>query len=1104
MGFVFVSHAGTDKAERVRPLVMALLVEKLPLWVDRPGHGEHDFHLSHAFIERHALGHLPLGQLWTIGLMQALRDCGVVLACLSKAAIDPRKEVLMQELFAGHFKGDKLVTCIVDDTRVEDLPARVGAIEIRDLQNIRVRPALIAEALEWLDKHPNASPRELPKHLNRAWDDVRHLRDALDARRLDPNLRRHLEKVLKEAARLQFAEPGDGSAPDDKALIEIHLSKWTPPPDKRSEWSWTPHPPLRRGPGALASWRFLLLSPGGAGKTTLLRQLAGHQARLALTDSWAAVPVYVSLQRLSQPGTDLQACIDSCFPIAPSVFRPRQVLWLFDEFNELPPLQRAQAARWLRQFIDRLEANDEVLIGSRNDPMLDRLREQAQLGVLRLEPLTQDDIGRFLASRGLKSLHEAMEPPVRELATNPFQLQALLRIHRRHPQRRLPTSRGALYHQMVSEWIDNEHDKRHLAYDYERIKLPLLAAIAERMTAADAVWQPRDADIEDWLQRQLQTLHALHGHRSVAPAEPRVGAFLEEVLGDGLLQRSGAGWEFFHQTLRDWFAAWHFRAEDCAMDLVALTPTMALPDQVEPGGGTPIHFPTHRFIEPLLMLCGIVDDATPIVQALAKRHALLCAAAVAASGTLHAPVTENLAQTWAGWIRDVDHGPLRVVGMECAGLAKIATAEVIDGLFSVTQSWPGSRTARECLGRLAGQPNVAALWLHRALDHAHSDRSVGSSWYVDSVKLLVGSGLLEAAVKVWSGTSAPMRRRIEALLNMPAVRSHVDVALGGLAADQPDLAAAAGKLLRAPRRQRQPAVEYLDTGPAASPPPGAQSTPDKQPGARKQAAKKQSDLALAEQMDWSQRKAHASWLIERLGPLVQLDRPMRTRRRAAAVLRHVPDGLREVYGQISTTWTEQGPEKALTIIEAHIEALPDDGILTLCRFNALLERDAHAAHQVLADAIARRVDFEPDECAGCWMQLAEAWQQAGEPGRARDAARQAVACNQYRANAATRSLLAWSAYLVGDHAEAASAAEQALAIDPTDPRAAWVAVLSAMCANDELLLASALQHVKRLHRHFAGTLDQEILEAVREQFEALPTQSKDEVAAALLGVIQKS
>lgn len=1104
MGFVFVSHAGTDKAERVRPLVMALLVEQLPLWVDRPGHGEHDFDLSHAFIQRHGLGQLPLGQLWTIGLKQALRDCGVVLACLSRAAIDARKEVLRQELFAGDFKHDRLVTCIVDDTPLDDLPERLGIVEIRDRQHIRIKPALIAKALEWLDQHPHASPRDLPERLARAWDDVRHIRDALDARRLDPIVRQHLEQVLKEAARLQSADSGNGPAPDGKALIEVHLSKGIPPSGTRGEWTWTPHPPLRRGPDAPTSWRFLLLSPGGAGKTTLLRQLAGHQARLAMTDYCAAVPAYVSLQRLNQPGTDLQSCIDSCFPLAPSVFRPRPVLWLFDEFNELPPLQREQAARTLRLFIDRLEANDEVLIGSRDDPLLDRLREKTQLGVLRLEPLTQDDIGRFLASRGLKSLHEAMEPPVRELATNPFQLQALLGIHRRHPQRRLPTNRGALYHQMVSEWIYNEYDKRHLAYDYERIKLPLLAAIANRMTAADAVWQPRDEEIEDWLQRQLQTLHARHGHRSVTPADPRVGTFLEEVLGDGLLQRRGTGWEFFHQTLRDWFAAWHFRAEDGAMDLVALTPRMALPDQVESSGGTPIHFPTHRFIEPLLMLCGIVDDATPIVQALAQRHALLCAAAVAASGTLHAPVKENLAQTWAGWMRDVAHGPLRVVGMECAGLAKIATAEVIDGLFSVTRSWPFSRTARECLGRLAGQPGVAALWLQRALDDAQSDRSARSSWFVDSVKLLVGSGLPAAAVKVWSGTSAPMRRRIEALLNVPAVRSQVDAALDGLVADHPELAATAGKLLRALRRQRRPAVEYLGFGAAASPPPGDPSTPGEQPGARKQAAKKRSDLAIAEQMDWSQRKAQASWLIERLGPLVQLDRPLKTRRRAAAVLRHVPDGLRVVYGQISTAWTEQGPEKALTMIEAHIEALPDDGFLTLCRFYVLLEQDAHAAHQVLADAIERRVDLGSDECARCWMQLAEAWQQAGEPGRAHDAARQAVDWNQYRANAATRSLLAWNAYLVGDHAEAASAAEQALAIDPTDLRAAWVAALSAMLATDVQLRASALEHVKRLHRHLAGTLDQEILEAVRRQYEALATQSKDQVAAELLGVIQKS
>jgi hypothetical protein len=173
MGFVFVSHASEDKIPRVKPLVEALALEGVKLWLDRPGFGENHFNLNNDFITLHDVNGLTTGQPWHEQIKFALNESGAILVCLSKSLCIQR-QVLVQELLLGWYS-DKLVTCIVDDLSYSDFPSDLGLPDISRLQAERIHPPLVRQAVDWLNEHPYDSPEKLPQLLKIEWEIIRKL-----------------------------------------------------------------------------------------------------------------------------------------------------------------------------------------------------------------------------------------------------------------------------------------------------------------------------------------------------------------------------------------------------------------------------------------------------------------------------------------------------------------------------------------------------------------------------------------------------------------------------------------------------------------------------------------------------------------------------------------------------------------------------------------------------------------------------------------------------------------------------------------------------------------------------------------------------------------
>ena len=178
MSFVFVSHAASDKRTLVRPLVQALAIEGVSLWIDRPGSGHDDFQLPPEFVSRYDIKSLALGQGWDEGIRSALRDADTVLICLSRAALGAKREVLRQEMFGAQLLG-KAVTCIIDDIDPSTIPQESGLLLLGKSQALRIDSRLLDQAITWLSADASRTPDQLPGMLLIAWQGVRRLRNEL-------------------------------------------------------------------------------------------------------------------------------------------------------------------------------------------------------------------------------------------------------------------------------------------------------------------------------------------------------------------------------------------------------------------------------------------------------------------------------------------------------------------------------------------------------------------------------------------------------------------------------------------------------------------------------------------------------------------------------------------------------------------------------------------------------------------------------------------------------------------------------------------------------------------------------------------------------------
>jgi tetratricopeptide (TPR) repeat protein len=588
-------------------------------------------------------------------------------------------------------------------------------------------------------------------------------------------LETHLQlQGQKFAAHMAALELKSGARPEE-LYLEVLVAERVrenghEAPDKRDEKEARPLQEVLE----LAHSPVLLLGEGGAGKTTSLLYVAARLADRAREDKGAPVPIYVNLARLTKIDDvpDLyQLIVDAApsFPnweelLATATTEARRILFLFDSFNEIAEKLQRTCTVVLKRFVDTYGDRHWCLVGSRAVPNVDQFtRPPSRFQIFEILRLAPVQVRTFLDGLGLGTLYGRMPKELRDLAGNPFMLLAIARTLAGAPEAELPRNQGRLYQQFTRRWMENEQGKRRLAFNYERVKEPLLAYLSKRMTAAGQTALAMGDDLEEQIEKKLEELYQKVRRRGGMPDDWKVDGFLDELVGDGLLLEVNGRLHFMHQSVQEYFTAVWFGPE-LSGALAELTPKLRwelVADHELPDA------PNHRFVGPLRMLAGLLDNSTKLLESLAERNPILAAAAIASANRVDGSLLVRLEESW---LKLLDHEDARYrrVGISCLALASMSSRRVVRRLVETA-------LAKENGESKAGIKALARLDATEAVAQDISDIALGLSedqfeerkWAIGrAISEMDNRSLVKLLFERWRVSSAGSsdRRRTEYLL----------------------------------------------------------------------------------------------------------------------------------------------------------------------------------------------------------------------------------------------------------------------------------------------------------------------------------------------------
>jgi tetratricopeptide (TPR) repeat protein len=666
--------------------------------------------------------------------------------------------------------------------RVALLRSSVPDTKLSDLEDPQRSPLVLAFRQEVQSKVRPAEFNDLRALIHGlsagVQNELEKLRTPREDQRTDVWLAAHLQDVCHQFANHMTASAfKHGTAPEELYLDLILTQGQLGKPDQAGpenqsieKQRYTLEDVLQEANAPL-----LLIGEGGSGKTTSLLYAAATAADRAKTDQAAPIPIFVNLARLTELNDvpDLLQIIADSVPLVRdwnelydlAISKRRHILFLFDSFNEMPERLQSNALVVLKRFAEK-QKDHVCLIGSRPVPHVEQLaRPPTQFRVFEILRLTSDQVQGFLQDFGLGSLYERMPTELRDLAGNPFMLLAIARILAGKPERDFPRNQGKLYDSFVRGWVENEESKRtrSLRYSYDRVKEPLLAYLAKRMTSAgqtSLVWVD---DIEQEVEAQLDEIHQRTKRRGGMPGDWTVDGFLDEILGDGLLKRTNGQLHFIHQSVQEYFTGVYFyhTSPDALVDftprlLWEFVPTYALAE-----------VPNHRFVPAFLMLAGLLDDSTKIVEAVALNNQILAAAAISSASRVEGRLLARLERCWLNLL---DHDDLRhrVVGCSCIVLAAVKNLVSIQRLvtFALSPDFYNSYVGIRALGRLSAPDAVVLALSERARDIPDGEGKETLRRIEEAIKEMQSAYVVGVLFDQWRASvpNSSARGRFEGLL----------------------------------------------------------------------------------------------------------------------------------------------------------------------------------------------------------------------------------------------------------------------------------------------------------------------------------------------------
>jgi len=244
-------------------------------------------------------------------------------------------------------------------------------------------------------------------------------------------------------------------------------------------------------------------------------------------------------------------------------------------------------------------------------------------------------------------------------------------------------------------------------------------------------------------------------------------------------------------------------------------------------------------------------------------------------------------------------------------------------------------------------------------------------------------------------------------------------------------------------------------------------------------------LAAAESLVRLEAREMDGRVTETMLPIVRSNRAPDIRRRAGRVLSAIPGGLAPFYQPIQEELGYSGSERALELIEAALEIIPEDVNLFWWRGHALrsLGRlDRAADNYQRAFELEKRASVIPQALAQTFLEL-------GDFPRAMETARRGVEIAP--ADAEAQSILAWSSYKAGAIPEAVEAASKAVDLDPVHGDAIWIVLLGHVRQANLEESRSAFQHAMRVRQLLSPGLDTPFVTSFVKELEGINTDSAE-------------
>ena len=323
----------------------------------------------------------------------------------------------------------------------------------------------------------------------------------------------------------------------------------------------------------------VLVGHPGCGKTTFVRHQALTQARRALEQPDALLPVMFPAARYAQAVRGRLRSLDAYIlehleaaaPSGPHLLEQTPLLLIIDALDELPTPETQhtvteQLARLSTRHPDwKIIVTCRPAILHRVERSLDHFKlfslrapstEQTRRFVTELlasHKRTVGDAARDDRHDPEPLLARLNAPPLFALARNPLTLAFLTLLHL--VERQLPDRRTLIYHRLTQLLLERWNTARSLA----GVRRTMPYGEALRIFAPLAWWyqqhHPSGPIEEAELIAQLVTQMTSRGE-SRADANAQASAFLERLRSDAfvLLPENGTAWRFFHPTIAEYLA----------------------------------------------------------------------------------------------------------------------------------------------------------------------------------------------------------------------------------------------------------------------------------------------------------------------------------------------------------------------------------------------------------------------------------------------------------------------------------------------------------------------------------------------------------------------